>query len=252
MRVAWVSHQWPSDAPERRGSGLLSGRYAGGAEYLQEQMRTRGDGIEWVPVHSVTGDLSLLDDCDRVVVGSPESLDAERAAIVARFRPLVWCMSIQPRSSETLLDAADIVLWASYQMRGWHAWGPRGDVCQGWFDTTAIPRGTSRRNGRALWSAREHPQKGLGNATAWARGRNITLTVLRDVERQTLLDAMSEHTYFVLLANGYDCAPITIAEARIAGCETITNDYVGRPLGTTPEGVAEWIEQQPERFYKYL
>lgn len=252
MRVAWVSHQWPSEAPVRRGSGLLSGRYAGGAEFLQDQMRSKGEGIEWIPVHSQTGDLSLLDDCDRVVVASPESLDPERAARVARFRPLVWCMSIQPRTSAPLLDAADIVLWASYAMRGWHAWGPRGDVCQGWFDTTTIPRGTSRRNGRALWAAREHPQKGLDNAIAWAQGRGVDLTVLRDAPRDSVLEAMSEHTYFILLANGHDSAPISIAEARIAGCKTITNDYVGLPLGTTPDGVAEWIEQQPSRFYRYL
>lgn len=254
MRVGWVSHHLPraDDAPAER-SWLLPGRYAGGAEFLQDKMRSRApDGIEFVLIDPRTDpELSALQTVDRTIIGGLELLSHRQVEVLIPLKPLIWVMSIQYPAYLPLLAAASPLVWASEQMRSWYPWAPDGQVCQGWFDTTAIPR-SDLRNGRALWAARDHPQKGLMQARVWAADRGIPLDVLTNAPRQTVLNAMADASYFVLLAADHDPGPIAVAEAEIAGCQVIVNSNVGRAPVQGADEVAKWIEAQPGRFYSWL
>lgn len=255
MRVAWVSHQWPrdDDAPAQS-DALLPGRYAGGAEFLQDQMRSRApDGIEWVHVdpRQHDGDLSVLETVDRTIVGSVDLLSPDQIATLIPRRPLVWCMSGQSTRVLPLLEAASPLVWASEQMRDWYPWAPLGEVCSGWFDTTGI-RSEDRREGFALWAARDHPQKGRLNARVWAADRGVQLIEMTNAPRRVVLEHMSRASRFVLLPNDYDPCPTTCVEAEIAGCEVIVNSKVGRVPVRGADAVAAHIESLPARFYGWL
>lgn len=254
MRVGWVSHQMPraDDAPAPN-PALLPGRYAGGAEFLQDKMRSRApDGIEWVLIDPRTDpDLSALETVERTIVCGLELLSHRQVEALIPREPLVWAMSAQHPQFLPLLAAASPLVWASERMRSWYPWAPDGEICQGWFDTTAIPR-SDIRNGRAVWAARNHPQKGLMQARVWAAEHGVPLDVLTNVPRQQVLNAMADATYFVLLATDHDPAPIAVAEAQVAGCEVITNGNVGRAPVDGADEVARWIEAQPGRFYSWL
>lgn len=255
MRVGWVSHQWPSadDAPAR--PGLLPGRFAGGAEMLQDAMRGRLSGdVTFVPVDTRDRSRTLserLEGCDRVVVAAAELLTPEDMATLLPLGPLVWQMSSAQPWMAPLFQAARPMVWASEQMRGWFPWAPDGVVCSGWFDTSDVPRGVEK-DGTALWAARDHPQKGRVEARMWARQRGIELVELTGVPRPQVLEAMGRASYFVLLAKGFDPCPTTVIEAELAGCEIVTNRMVGRLPVSGAAAVQEWIDSLPERFLGWL
>lgn len=253
MKVGWVSHQWPREDPEavEANTGLLPGRWAGGAEFLQEQMREAApEGIEFYRIDTRSSFLmELCAEVDRVVVASPESLPD---AVLAELRPaVVWLMTVQQPRVGPLLEAAYHVVWASEAMRGWHRWAPDGPAIPGYFDTSAVPC-RRRRNGRALWAGRNHPLKGRLNARLWALENRVDLDELTGVPRPDVLDAMGRATYFVHRPNELDPCPTTVTEALIAGCEIVTNDRVGRIPASSRAEAIEYVASLPSQFYGLL
>jgi len=254
VRVAWVSHQWPrDDDATAENTALLPGRYAGGAELLQDAMRSRAPAeIEWVYVDPrYDAALDALKSVDRTIVGSLDLVSDSQLQTLARHRPLVWVMSKQHPRVLPVLEAASPLVWVSAQQRLWYPWAPDGEECSGWFDTSEIRR-ESVRDGTALWAARDHPQKGLFKSRLWAADRGVPFRALTNRPRAEVLDAMSRASWFVLLANDHDPCPAACVEAEIAGCEVITNGNVGRVPVSGPEAVAAHVESNPSRFYGWL
>lgn len=217
-------------------------------------MRSRAPvGIEWVPVDPRTDPtFEVLQTVARTVVAGAELLSSRQVEALIPHRPLVWLMSPPSPHLAPLLEAASPLVWASREMRSWFPWAPDGEVCQGWFDTSGLLNWNGLRDGTALWAARNHPQKGLLNARVWAAKRGIRLRELSGVPREQVLEAMGTASWFVLLANGYDPAPIACAEAEIAGCKVVTNRLVGRAPVRGRRAVMDWIEEQPQLFYSWL
>ena len=244
--IGWVSHQWPSESGEVR-PGLLTGRYAGGAEMLQDSMRSKGPDV--VPLDT-RGPVDF-DGFDRLVVAGAELLSDEQVERLAALRPLVWLMSPPAPRLLPLLEAASPLVWASPEMMAWFPWAPKGEVCSGWFDTSEVEAGSKRP--MALWAARSHPQKGRGNAHAWAVNAGLPFKALTNVPRATVLSEMAVASHFVLLPWGIpDPCPTTVIEAEIAGCEVVVNGLVGRVPVRGPDAVREHIEGHAERFWGWL
>lgn len=251
MRVAWVSHQWPSadDAPAR--PGLLPGRYAGGAEFLQDMMRTQApDGVECVRFDS-QGPLDGVDECDRVVVAATELLSGDARLRLARLNPLVWLMSPQGSQIRPFLESASLVVWASEKLRDVSG-GPDGEICPGWWDTSVVPRDVPKER-FALWAGRDIWHKGEVESRLWAEERGIPFVALKNRPRSEVLEAMSRAKWFVAMAQGIvDPCPTTVIEAEIAGCEIVASEHVGRtPVRGAAENVA-YIEGCAERFWGWV
>ena len=255
MIVGWVSHQWPQpdDAPAR--PGLLPGRYAGGAEMLQDAMRSRvpaGASIRCVDTRDRSRTLSeRLEGCDAVVVAGLELLTPTDVEVLAGWRPLVWLMSPPQPWQNPLLDAASPLVWASRDMERHYGFSG-GEECSGWFDLADVPR-PGPKQPFALWAGRDHPQKGKVEARMWARQAGLELVELTGRPRSEVLAAMAEASHFVLLAKQvFDPCPTTVIEAEIAGCEIVTNRLVGRtPVRGSEENVA-YIEECARRFWSWL
>lgn len=255
VRVGWISHQWPRHDDAAGSFGLLPGRYAGGAEMLQDAMRSRKPDdveIDLIDTRDRTHDLvEIASSYDRIVISSCELLDDRDLHGLAQLEPLVWIMSRpQPRWTR-VLNAARPLVWAAPQMMTWFDWAPHGEVCSGWFDTSAIQRDSVKER-RALWAARDHPQKGRINARIWARDHDIPLLEMTNAPREQVINAMETSTHFVMLPKGYDPCPTTVVEAEIAGCTIIANNLVGRVPVRGADAVAEWIEDLPRKFWNWI
>lgn len=237
MKIAWVSDQWPQpdDAPAR--PGLLPGRWAGGAEMLQEMMRSRAPG-EVVEVHC-QGSWDVLDECDRVVCASINNLTPVRRLKLEQYRPALWLTSPVYEHSERLLNAASVVFWASEGLRAATGFGPQGIICPGWWDTSQVPRGVPKED-FALWAHRDHPQKGEHLAREWADANGVELVVLKNRPRGEVLEHMGRARWFVALSDTiFDPCPTAVIEAEIAGCEIVANSLVGRtPVRGAEENAA--------------
>lgn len=244
--IGWVSHQWPSDGGSAV-PGLLPGRFAGGAEILQESMRSKGPEVVALDTR---GPVSF-DGFDRLIVAGPELLTDEQIQTLVPLKPLVWLMSPPHRRLLPLLEAASPLVWASPEMMGWFPWAPSGEVCSGWFDTSQVE--AAGKVPMALWAARNHPQKGRGNAHAWAVNAGLPFKALTGVPRETVLAEMGRASHFVLLPWAIpDPCPTTVIEAEIAGCEVVTNRLVGRVPVRGPDAVRAHIEGHAERFWGWL
>lgn len=250
MKLGWVSSQWPRDDDAPALPGLLPGRYAGGAELLQDSMRSRApEGVELVEIRP--GELELIEGCDDLVVAGLAGFPDHELDVLASRRPLAWIMSV-PQPRELPLLEASRVVWASPEMMGWFPWAPKGEVCSGWFDTSGVPRGVEK-HATALWAARDHPQKGRMNARLVAARLGVPLVELTSAPREQVLEAMGTAAYFILLPKGSpDPCPTTVIEAEIAGCEIIVNRLVGRVPVRGSQAVVEYVESLPERFYSWL
>lgn len=244
--IGWVSHQWPSDGGVA-GHGLLPGRFAGGAEMLQEAMRSRGPEVVRLDTRGAVD----FEGFDRLVVAGAELLSDEQVEVLAGKRPLVWLMSPPAPRLRPLLEAAAPLVWASPEMMRWFPWAPEGEVCSGWFDTSGIVEGEKRP--MALWAARNHPQKGRGNAHAWAVNHGLPFKALTNVPRETVLAEMTTASHFVLLPWRIpDPCPTTVIEAEIAGCEVVVNRLVGRVPVRGRDEVRAHIEAHADRFWGWV
>lgn len=249
MRLGWVSSQWERAQDAPASGGLLPGRFAGGAELLQYNMRSRAPhDVEIIEIRP--GELDLIDGCDDLVVAGLAGFPDDELARLASRRPLAWIMSV-PHPRELPLLEASRVVWASPEMMGWFRWAPEGEVCSGWFDTSEVPTGVEKHD-TALWAARDHPQKGRIAARLVADRMGVELVELTNVPRPQVLEAMGAAAYFILLPKSHDPCPTSVVEAEIAGCEIIVNGLVGRVPVRGSAAVVEWVESLPDRFYGWL
>jgi hypothetical protein len=244
-----VSHQWPQPDDTPAQHGLLPGRYAGGAEFLQDMMRSKApDGVELVLV-DVTDETfeDVLAGCDRVVVGATERLPGSRVGWLAGRRPVCWLMSPQQPRMAGLLERS-MVLWASVLLREATGFGPEGEVCPGWWDTSVVPRGVAKEP-FVLWVGRDEPWKGREAARSWAEGEGREFVALTNVPRVTVLEHMGRAATFVHLPSIVDPCPTTVIEAEIAGCDIVVNSLVGRTPVRGVQANVEYIEGCADRFW---
>lgn len=243
-RVAWVHNVVGT------GSALLPGPHAGGGEMADAGMIAAApEGVEVTTI--AAPDWQRAMDYDRIVVAATDQLDENALHALASRAPLVWVHHAQHPTAERahlFRSAAPFVCMSREHARREAAWSGTDPVWNhGIIDPDDVA--PARKNGRALWAARNHPQKGLTGARIWAHANAIHLTEITDAPRAEVLAAMAEHTWFVFLPKGFDSCPRTLIEAELAGCEIITNAEVGR---RDPGDIREVLAAQAPKFWGWL
>jgi hypothetical protein len=216
---------------------------------LQDMMRSKAPaGVELVLVDVADGTFEdQLVGCDRVVVAATERLPDDRVGWLAGRSPVCWLMSPQHPRVGGLLERS-MVLWASVVLREATGFGPVGEVCPGWWDTSVVPQGLPKRP-ICLWAGRPEPWKGRAAAEAYAAERGVRFVGLSDVPRATVLEHMGWCRWFVHLPSIVDPCPTTVIEAEIAGCEIVVNSLVGRTPVRGAQANVEYIEGCADRFW---
>lgn len=249
MRVAWVSHQWPQpdDSPAR--PGLNPGRWAGGAEMLQELMRSRapaGVELQLVDAHDP---MELVEGADRLVVAGLEALSTAKQGFLARLEPLVWIMSPVRSEWRPLLEHGRPV-WASEVLARSAGFQP-SLVCPGWWDTSQVPAPRTP-DSDALWAHRDVWHKGEQQARDWADRNGRQLTVLKNRPRPEVLEAMAGADTFVLFSPIVDPCPTAVIEAEIAGCDIVVSENVGRTPVRGRQANIEYVEGLADLFWGWV
>jgi hypothetical protein len=244
MNVAWIHNTVPA------GSALLPGEHPGGGEMADVGMIAHAPGD--VTVTRITASQwELALGFDRIIIAATDQLTPQAMDTLAKRKPLVWVHhQQQPTSARArLFAAADpfVCMSADHAQieSGWS--GATAVWNHGWVDPDDVAPG--EKNGKALWAARNHPQKGLIGARIWAHTRQLPLTEITDAPRADVLAAMAEHTWFVFLPKGFDSCPRTLIEAELAGCEIVTNELAGR---RDPGDIREVLAAQPGKFWGWL
>lgn len=245
MNVAWLTHHVARDSDA---SWLLPGG-VGGAEMTdsamirQAPMNVRVDVIHPDDWESALG-------ADRIIITGTDLLPDAAMIRLADESPMVWIHHQQQPSEarRELFSRAKPFITMSYAHSmvelGWS--DVKSEWCHGDIDCDVEP---STKREAALWSARNHPQKGLLAARMWSRRTGIPLTELSSVARNTVMEAMAVHRYFVFLPQAFDSCPRTLIEAEHAGCEIVTNDNAGR---RDPGPLAEVMAAQAPKFWGWL
>lgn len=244
MRVAWVTHH----VPQGDADWLLPGG-VGGAEMTDATM------ISHAPL-SVSVDIVTPDeweralDYDRVIVTGTDLLPDVALFRLAYCKPIVWVHHEQAPSlaRQRLFEAADpFVTMSNAHAEVEASWsGVVSEWCHGAITVDVEP---AEKRHAALWSARNHPQKGLLAARLWSRSMDLPLTELTGVPRSDVLAAMAEHEWFVFLPQGFDSCPRTLIEAEYAGCKIHTNSNAGR---RDPGPLDEVMAAQAPKFWGWL
>lgn len=249
MRVAFVSHQWPRADDALVLPGFIPGRWIGGAEMIQELMRSKApETVEIVPVDT-RGSLDDAFGCDRIVVAGPELIPPLRQKRLVEAGAKVWLMSPPAPAYRYLLRSSEVA-WASDGLRRYGGFSG-GIVCPGWWDTSQVPEAAEREID-VLWAHRDHPLKGEDAVRAWCEANGRTLTVVKNRPRVEVLEAMSKARTFVHLPYVFDPCPTAVIEAEIAGCEIVTNELVGRTPVRGREANIAYIESLPDLFWSWL
>lgn len=248
MKVAWLTHHIPR--VQERGSALLPGKYAGGAERNNDYMvnaKPEHIDLEWIDAPDWQN--ALDESFDEIVITGTDHL-TERAMLALSDRsPVVWIQHHQHRTpaKRILFQRARRFITMSAAHMGWEAeWTDRADT----YIHSPVPpdcvRPGDKSSGFALFAGRDHPAKGKINARIWAQNNNVDLVELVNADHDVVLEAMSEATYFVHLPKERDACPLVVIEATLAGCEVITNSLVGR---LDPGDPATVLAAQPPRFW---
>jgi len=245
MNVAWVTHHVPrdDDAP-----WLLPGG-VGGAEMTDSAMiRKAPTNIAVTVIQPDDWEAAL--DADRVIITGTDLLSDDAMIRLADTSPIVWVHHQQTPSAarrELFAHAKPFVTMSEQHAAVELAWsGVASEWCHGHIDVDVEP-GPKRM--AALWSARNHPQKGLVAARIWSLGMGLPLTELSSVSRREVLDAMAVHEWFVFLPQGFDSCPRTLIEAEYAGCKIHTNSKAGR---RDPGPINEIMSAQAPKFWGWL
>lgn len=244
MRVAWLVNRLAQNP------GLLPGEFAGGGEMADAGMiDQRPAGVDVDIVYADEWESAL--DADRIVVAATDQLTDDAMGALAARRPLVWVHHQQRPSKgrQDLLRAAEpFVCMSEYHAGLEAAWTNTAPVwCHGWIDPDDVTPGP--KNGRALWAARDHPQKGRIGARIWSARSGVPLDELTNAPRAEVLAAMSTASWFVLLPKAPDACPRTLLEAELASCEIVTNHNAGR---RDSGNLREVLAAQPEKFWGWL
>jgi hypothetical protein len=244
VRVAWLHNEVGT------GTALLPGEFAGGGEMADAGMIAHApEGVEVTTICADEWESAL--DFDRIVIAATDQLTPTACRTLAERKPLVWVHHAQhPTEARAwLIQHADPFVCMSKAHAdleaGWTDTTPYWN--HGWVDPDDVAPG--EKNGRALWAARTHPQKGLIGARIWAAKEGLDLTEVTNAPRAEVLDAMAAHTYFVFLPKSFDSCPRTLLEAELAGCEIVTNLSAGR---RDPGDIREVLLAQPGKFWGWL
>lgn len=244
MNVAWIHNTVGT------GSALLPGEYAGGGEMADAGMIAHAPGDVTVTRFAASQWEQAL-GCDRIIVAATDQLTPQAMDALAARKPVVWVHHMQqPTAARArLFAAADPFVCMSREHAalesGWS--GAPAVWNHGWIDPDDVAPGD--KADRALWAARNHPQKGLIGARIWAHTHGVELTEITDAPRADVLAAMAVHRWFVFLPKGFDSCPRTLIEAELAGCEIVTNDLTGR---RDPGDIREVLTAQPDKFWGWL
>jgi hypothetical protein len=251
VNVAWVTHHLtrPDDAPAEA-AWQLPGKYVGGAEMADDLMiAARPDGVDVTVLPCSDWEKAL--DFDRIVVTGTDLLDETALRALADRSPLVWVHHEQtPSPGRALLfrRADPFVAMSAKHAEREAAWSDARPLWNhGVIDPDEVAPG--EKNGKALWAAREHPQKGRIPARIWALRSGLELTEITGAPRETVLAAMATHSYFVFLPKGFDACPRTLIEAELAGCVLVTNDLAGR---RDDGDIREVLERQAPTFWDWI
>jgi len=244
-----MSHQWPrpDDAPDV--PGFIPGRWIGGAEMVQELMRSKAPAdVELVLVDS-RGPIDEALDCDRIIVAGVELIAPLRQKRLVDAGAKVWLMSPPCPAYHYLLNNSEVA-WASDGLRTYGGY-TGGIVCPGWWDTSVVPEAVER-DIDVLWAHRDHPLKGEAAVRQWCEDNGRQLTVVKNRPRSEVLEAMSRARTFVHLPYVFDPCPTAVIEAEIAGCEIVVNNLVGRTPVRGREANIDYIEGCADLFWRWL
>jgi len=247
MKVAWLTHHIPR--VEDRGSALLPGKYAGGAERNNDYMvAAKPDHIDLDWIDAPDWRQALEGDYDDIVITGTDKLTETAMAMLAERKPVVWIQHHQQRTpaKRHLFQTARRFITMSAKHMGWEAeWTGRADT----YVHSPVPPGCVKPGEKeplALFAGRDHPAKGKINARIWAQRHGINLVELVNADHDVVLEHMSRAQYFVHLPKERDACPLVVIEATLAGCEIVTNSLVGR---LDPGDPATVLAAQPPKFW---
>ena len=234
--------------PQDEASWLLPGG-VGGAEMTDATMISNAPASVSVDV-VLPHEWERALDADRVIVTGTDLLSDDAMAALGDRRPLVWVHHKQHRTDarQRLFEQADpFVTMSQAHSVVEAAWsGVTSMWCHGDISVDVEPQ---EKQHAALWSGRNHPQKGLLAAQLWSRHMNLPLTELSGVDRSEVLSAMAVHEWFVFLPQDFDSCPRTLIEAEYAGCKIHTNENAGR---RDPGPIDEVMAAQAPKFWGWL
>lgn len=98
--------------------------------------------------------------------------------------------------------------------------------------------------------------KGQDAAIKWCQDNNKSYEVVWDIPYNEMLDKMSNAEGFVYLPVGGDTCPRIVIEAKLLGCEVVTNENVQHANETwflgDPEFIRSYLEARPDMFWDTL
>lgn len=255
MKVAWVTHQFPSVDGAENGENLLPGRFPGGAERSNHnRIEGRPAGVDVTLIHSFNYRQAF--DFDRIIVGATDLLSDDALAELGQHRPSVALTHPQPASSgnRALFESARIVigLTPAHLSASVHDYNIQRSA---WVLTPVeLSKVTvAKKEEFALHAARNDWWKGADLAVEWADRNNIPLEIMQREPHETVLEAMSRAKYFVHLPKILDAEPTAVIEAVLSGCEIVHNDNVGLasvPDWSNPESLRIRMETASADFWE--
>jgi glycosyltransferase involved in cell wall biosynthesis len=95
--------------------------------------------------------------------------------------------------------------------------------------------------------------KGYEDAVKWCEDNGKKFQSYWDVPYEELLDVMSRSEGFVYLPRGGDTCPRMVIEAKLLGCEVVTNDNVQHAAekwwNANPDDVCDYLKGRPDVFW---
>lgn len=95
--------------------------------------------------------------------------------------------------------------------------------------------------------------KGADNAEKWCIDNNKKYETVWDLPYDQILQKMSESEGFVYLPKGGDTCPRMVIEAKLLGCDVVTNENVQHAsekwFQTAPDDVCSYLRHRPDVFW---
>lgn len=165
-------------------------------------------------------------------------------------------------------QAADAIFWMSEQQRARYTerfpnlLGHRNShVLSSVFDSRFFEKieqlksKTSDRSGWIVLGAQSWI-KGYEDAVKWCEDNGKKFQSYWDVPYEDLLDVMSRSEGFVYLPRGGDTCPRMVIEAKLLGCEVVTNDNVQHAAekwwNANPDDVCDYLKGRPDVFWAVI
>ena len=112
------------------------------------------------------------------------------------------------------------------------------------------------KNEKALiWNSMDYI-KGAQNAIDYCQSENIEYELVNDVKHKDMLVRMENSKYVIFMPNAWDTAPRLTIEAKMLGCEVITNEHVQHTSEDwwqyNKENSLEFLRKLPSKFWKKI